>query len=345
MNTAGVGGPITGKGAHLLLIDDPIKNAEEAYSKTMRDKAWEWYRSTAYTRLEPGGAIILTMTRWHQDDMAGRLIEEMNLGSGDKWEIINLPALAEANDPLGRQPGEPLWEERFPLKRLREIKAAIGTDWWNALYQQRPQAATGSIFKRQFFRYFSRGDHEFILQTPTGVKMVPNNKVMIFQTCDPAASTKTTADYFVLETWAKTPDNDLLLLDVIRTRLEGPDQPNLFKQNYERWHPSLQVVETNSMGLTLFQSLLRLGLPVHEVKAEVDKVIRAIPAAARMEAGTVYFMKGAPWLPDFEDELLAFNKGAHDDQVDCFSYAAYMLTNEIVDYNKDDVFLAGGGIF
>lgn len=324
MMTAGVGGPITGKGAHILIIDDPLKNAEEANSKTIRDKIHEWFKSTAYTRLEPGGAIILIMTRWHEDDLAGRLIEEMKHG-GEKWEVINLPAIAETNDQLGRNPGEALWPERFPVEALNEIQEAIGLYWWNALYQQHPQASDGTYFKRQYFRYFAIQGDMYALQKPEGIKLVPTKSCMIFQTCDPAGSTKTTADYFVLATWARTPQNDLLLLDILRTHLEGPDQPNLFKQASLRWKPAFQGVEDKSMGLTLYQMLVREGLPIRRLTADVDKVTRALPAAARMEAGTFYFLAGAPWLQEYEMELIAFNKGAHDDQVDVTGYAAICL--------------------
>lgn len=150
----------------------------------------------------------------------------------------------------------------------------------------------------------------------------------IFQTCDPAASTKTTADYFVLGTWAQTPNNDLVLLDVLRTRLEGPDQVNLFKQQYARWKPAFQAVESAGVGKTLYQVLVREGLPIKELKADTDKLTRALPAAARMEAGTVYFLQGASWLHDLEEELLSFPNGAHDDQTDVLSYACKIVIED-----------------
>lgn len=313
MNTAGVGGAITGKGSHLLLIDDPIKNAEEANSKTYRDKTYDWYISTAYTRLEPGGAVVLIQTRWHEDDLAGRLLRE----EPDKWTVLNLPAIAEDNDPLGRQPGEPLFPKRYDVPALMDIKRTIGSYWWNALYQQRPTAQEGSIFKQQHIKYCTLSNGLFDL----GHKKVKYYDCIIFQTCDPAVSTKASADYFVLCTWATTPNQDLILLDILRTRLEGPDQINLFKQAYQRWHPAFQGVEAVGVGKTLYQMLIREGLPIRELKADSDKVTRALPAAARMEAGCVYFMRDIQGLEDFEDELLSFPKGAHDDCVDCLSYA------------------------
>ena len=188
MVTAGVGGPITGKGADILIIDDPVKNAEEANSQTYRDKTWEWYQSTAYTRLEPKGAIILIMTRWHEDDLAGRLLKHMQNGTGEKWEVINLPAIAEENDLLGRKPGEPLWPERYDLKELNRIKDTTGSYWWSALYQQRPQPPEGGLLKRSWIKYYQ--PHE-----------LPHlEELDIYQAWDLAISTKETADYTVCTT-------------------------------------------------------------------------------------------------------------------------------------------------
>ena len=323
MNTAGVGGPITGKGADLLIIDDPVKNAEEAQSKTYRDKAAEWYKSTAYTRLEPGGAVIIIQTRWHEDDLSGRLLKEEQ----GKWTVIKFPALAEDNDPLGRLPGEALSPHRYNVDALIKIKSTLGPYWWNALYQQRPTAQEGSIFKNEHFKYCTIENGMFVLETGTGIKTVPYNGCMFFQICDPAVSTKASADYFVLITWALTPDNDLIRVDSIRTRLEGPDQINLFKQQYTRWKPAFQGVESAGLGKTLYQMLVRAGLPIRELKAETDKVTRALPAAARMEAGCIYLLQGAPGTEDFIDELLTFPKGAHDDQVACLSYAVQLAIN------------------
>lgn len=321
MMTAGVGGAITGKGADLLIIDDPVKNAEEAQSKTYRQKTYDWYRSTAYTRLEPGGAVIIIQTRWHEADLSGMLLNE----EPEKWTVISLPALAEENDLLGRTAGEALFTSRYNAADLQEIKKTLGSYWFNALYQQRPQPDGGAIFKRQFFKYATLtgdildlgGEKKFILPM-----------CRIFQTCDPAASTKTTADYFVLGTWAQTPNNDLVLLDVLRTRLEGPDQVNLFKQQYARWKPAFQAVESAGVGKTLYQMLIREGLPIKELKADTDKLTRALPAAARMEAGTVYFLQGASWLHEVEEELLSFPNGAHDDICDVISYAVKIVIED-----------------
>lgn len=144
---AGVGTAITGRGANLIIVDDPIKDRQEADSETTRARIWDWYRSVLYTRLMPGGSIVLIQTRWHDDDLAGRLLMEAEEG-GDQWDIVELPALARGEDPLGREKGEALWPEWYPEERLLQIKSVIGSRDWSALYQQEPQAEEGDSFSR-----------------------------------------------------------------------------------------------------------------------------------------------------------------------------------------------------
>lgn len=331
LTASGVGGPITGRGAHVAVIDDPLKNYEEAASETIREKVINWYKSTLRTRLAPGGAIVLVMTRWHEKDLAGVLEADAKEGDGEKWEVVSLPAFAEKDDILGRQIGEPLWPERYPAEELQATKTALGSYLFGALYGQKPAPAEGNKFKRSWFRYFDiAGDHVALHIPDAEPKRYPLNQCWCFQTCDPAGSEKDSADYFALGTWLVTPGMDLLLRDVIRERLEGPDQPKLFRQAFDRWRPRprFQGVETKSMGLTLFQTLRRSGLPVRELKAETDKIIRALPVMARMEAGTVYFLAHAPWLGEYENELLYFPNGEHDDQVDMTSYAGIVIAGK-----------------
>jgi hypothetical protein len=137
MNTAGVGGPITGKGADLLIVDDAVKNWQEASSYTIRERTWEWWQSTARTRLEPGAGVVVMFTRWHEEDLVGKLIDQMKIG-GEHWEVFNFPAVALEHDALGRKPGEPLWPERYPLTELNILKSSMSVKVWNALYQQTP---------------------------------------------------------------------------------------------------------------------------------------------------------------------------------------------------------------
>lgn len=147
MRSTGVGGSITGRGAHLLIIDDPIKNDQEALSKTYRDKVWRWFQATALSRLEPDATVIVIMTRWHPDDLAGRIDDPDHNPDADKWTTVNLPAFAEENDPLGRAVGEPLWPERFDGDRLERMERELGRFWFSALCQQRPRLdVAGAVF-------------------------------------------------------------------------------------------------------------------------------------------------------------------------------------------------------
>lgn len=137
MNTAGIGGPLTGRGFDILGIDDPVKNAEEAMSSVVQDRNWDWWNSTALTRLEPGGGVFVMMTRWHEDDLIGRILNNA-AETGEHWEVISLPALAEENDPLGRSSGEALWPMRYPKEELEKTRKNLDLFWWLALYMQKP---------------------------------------------------------------------------------------------------------------------------------------------------------------------------------------------------------------
>ena len=151
MITAGIGGPLTGRGANLLIIDDPIKNAEEAVSETIREQHWDWWQSTASTRIEPGGCAILIATRWHEDDLTGKLLREAESGEGAPVRRLRLPAIAEENDPLGRPPGEALWPARWPIEKLVAIRDEKEPHWWNAMYQQRPGRSSRSAWPETYF--------------------------------------------------------------------------------------------------------------------------------------------------------------------------------------------------
>lgn len=319
MVTAGAGGAITGKGAHLLLIDDPIKNAEEAQSKARRDSIWEWYQSTAYTRLEPGGAIVLTMTLWHEDDLGGRLLKAMADG-GERWEVLRFPAVAEEADELGRREGEPLWPERYDLEALARIRSTVGPHVWSALFQQRPLPIGGGLFWREWFRHYERVEGGLVR---LGERVVAESSMRRFATVDLAASTKTTADFTVISSWGVLPGpgGDLVLLDVDRARREGPDIVPALRRARERWGLGAIWIEKVGFQLALVQEARRAGLPIRELEADKDKVARALPATAELEGGRVWFPAHAPWLDECEAELLTFPGGKHDDFTDTLSYA------------------------
>ncbi len=200
----GRGGALTGRGAHLLLLDDPLKDHEEANSETIRRTLHDWYSSVAYTRLMPGGAIVLIQTRWHEDDLAGRLLRESR---GDDWDVLNLPAIAE-HDDVFRKEGEALWSEQFPLRELERIRSAIGSRAWTSLYQQRPAAAGGVIFKRDWWQYYRPPLTQSINQ--------------IVQSWDTAFKRGTENDFSICTTWAVC-ENGYYLLHLWRDRVEFPE--------------------------------------------------------------------------------------------------------------------------
>jgi len=318
MVTVGTGGAMTGRGADLLIIDDPIKNYDEASSPAQRERMWNWLRSVGLTRLEPGAAVVLVMTRWHEDDLAGRLLASANEGA-EPWTVLRLPAFAEeSGDLLGRAPGEALWPTHFDQRALEERKREMGSALFAAEYQGLPTPAAGALFHRDWFRSFRMSS---VGTFDLGGRIIEADTAQVFQTVDLAVSTATSADYTVVGTFALTPKSELLVLDILRLRLESPDLIGLLRRGYEKWRPGFIGIERAGYGLMLIQQARRAGLPITELIADTDKVSRAMPAAARMEGGDVYFLEGAPWREDFEAELLAFPNGRHDDMVDVLSYA------------------------
>ena len=326
MWTAGARGPLTGKGAELIIIDDPVKNDQEANSAVYREALYDWYRATLSTRLHQGGAIILVMTRWHEDDLAGRLLKDAEEG-GDQWEVLSLPAICEdpQNDPLGRKLGDPLCPEMFPLEELEKIRARIGSYWFAALYQQRPVPHGGGIFQRDWFNYYTTMDDG--LQLPGAHRVFIWDEITKFITIDPAASERTEADYTAIGVWGMTPETPrrLVLLDMVRERMAAPRIIPTIHKLKEKWGAYKVGIETVGFQLALFQQAIKEGLPAVELKPDKDKVSRALHAAAFMEQGRVLFPRQKPFVDTLEHELLSFPKGEHDDQVDTLSYAAKWL--------------------
>lgn len=317
MVTAGVGGPITGKGAHLMIIDDPIKNAEVAMSDVMREKQWDWWLSTARTRLEPGGVVIVLMTRWHEDDLGGRMLKASADG-GDPVKEIRLPAIALKDDPLGRKEGQPLWPKRYTLSYLKNTLKALGAYWFSAMFQGSPTPDEGGVHNRKYFRYFEVKNGQVILDTLNGKVEYPISSCRKVSYVDLAESEKKTADYTVLtEAWI-TPNKDALVANITRDRIPGPDQPQFFVDHYV----GQLKVEAIGYQSSLIKALLRKGLPVEPVYPDKDKVTRASAAGALYRGGKIYHRRGAEYLAEFEAEMLAFPAGEHDDMVDTISYMA-----------------------
>jgi predicted phage terminase large subunit-like protein len=302
---AGVGTGVTGKGAKLVVIDDPVKSREEANSPAYRERVWNWYRDDLYTRLEPGGAIILIMTRWHEDDLAGRILASEDAAS---WTVVTLPAEAEVDDPLGREPGAALWPGRFDVDDLARIRRVLGTASYTALYQQRPMPAEGGMFRRDWF--------EVVQAAPATARRV--------RYWD-KAGTEGDGDYTAGVLMAVDGDGVYYVCDVARGQWSALQRERVIRQTAERDGAAVPVwveQEPGSGGKESAQATIRAlaGFTVRAERVTGDKATRAMPLAAQCEARNVKLVRGA-WNGAFLDELTVFPQGKHDDQVDALSGA------------------------
>lgn len=307
--SAGVGGAITGRGADLAIIDDPFKNREEAESKTIRDKVYNWFTSTLYTRLEKNGAIILILTRWHKDDLAGRLIERMK-EDGEKWEIVKYPAIA-VKDELKRKEGEPLWEDKYNLDALLNIKKTIGIYDWSALYQQEPVASETQEFKEEYWQY----------RTLEEVEALDTSNYL---TIDTAISQKASADnngYTIncvdkenkwnIKAW-KAKESPMQLIE------------NLFAL-HSRWH-FVKIGIEKTIYLQVVKPFIdeemrkrNVFLPIVELEHnQTQKETRIRALLPRYESRSIYHIKGH--CSDLEEEQINFPKGTKDDVLDSEAY-------------------------
>jgi predicted phage terminase large subunit-like protein len=311
MSTAGIGGPITGKGGDLVIIDDPVKNYAEAVSTTLSRAQWNWYQTTLRTRLEPGAKILLVMTRWAETDLSGRLEE-----SDEPWTDVRLPALAEEDDPLGREPGEALWPARYDVEALAKTRDALSGSHWASLYQGRPTPLDGDVFRKDWFTYWSWSDGGMV--TDNG----PVELTETFMTVDLAISTKQSADPTVMAVWGADDNDRLFLLALERKRIPGPSQVRLLQKLDAEWNPHLILIEDVAYQRSFIQHTAQKGMPVKGVRPDGNKLARSIPAADMFETGQLYLPISAKWLDMAEQELLAFPNGRHDDIVDVISYAA-----------------------
>jgi predicted phage terminase large subunit-like protein len=321
MQTAGGQGAITGKGANLFIIDDPFKNDEEANSETIREKVWGMYQSTAFTRLEPGGCVILIQTRWHEDDLAGRVLRDQ----ADEWFHLDCPAIAveDRHDLTGRAPGEALWPERYSVDDLETIRLAVGSYVWNSLYQQNPFIEGGGILKPGEIQRFAERDGVYMVGN--GAKYVSKSKCWRFITIDTAGTAKNYSDYNVAAVFDVTPDREGLLVALERSKFESSEHLKWLRGLFDRYDPRFIGIENKSFGTTLIQNALRAGLRVQKLSADTDKVTRAYGASPFVETGRLQLPYASSWLAEFEHEMSAFPYGTHDDQVDAFSYGAVVL--------------------
>lgn len=319
MLCAGVGGQIMGEGANLLIVDDYCKNARQARSRVERDNVWEWWDSSAMTRLEPDASVVVVATRWGQDDLIGRILKRDEEGD---WEQIRLPALAEEDDALGRTPGEALWPERWSQEYLEKRREKQLPWVWAAIYQQRPSPSEGGLFKKDWIRYYQEpaGD-VYVYSVGSNQRRVPREGLHRFAVVDLAASAKALADYTVVGIFGIDSENRILVLDWLRRRMEGPELVPAIREITERWGVSSIWIERIGYQLTLVQEARRQGLPVRELHPKGDKVARALPATAALEGERVFVPEAKGWVPALTEELLCFPRGEHDDQVDVLSYA------------------------
>jgi len=301
--SCGVGGGITGIGGNLLSIDDPVKDAQQAYSETYRQAAWEWYQTTFKTRAEKGAGILLTMTRWHTDDLAGRILKQSKQDGGRPWDVISFPAIAEHDEEF-RKAGEALHEERKPLAELLETKNECGSYVWASLYQQRPSPESGNIVNLKWFQRYNVG---------------PANIKMIVHSWDTGTKPKEHNNPTAGGVWAIA-DNGYYLLDVIRRRIEYPDLKRTVISTFEKLKATGVLIEDKGSGQSLIQDLRQsTNLPVIAIEPCGDKLTRMMTESPAIESGRVFLPETAPWLVDFEGELSSFPNGANDDQVDMVS--------------------------
>ena len=301
---------LTGNRANGIVIDDPVKGREDAESEVMRKKTREAYDDDLLTRLIPGGWVILVMTRWHEADLAGSILPKHYDGrsgmikcrDGNEWEVLNVPACAERDDdPLGRKVGEYLWPEWFSRKHWSQFQGNART--WASLFQQRPRPAEGVIFKEAWLNRYS---------------VIPAAASHIVHSWDTAYKPSQINDPSVGSSWCfGSHASGYFLRDVFRERIEYPALRRAVINMAERDHPIAILIEDKASGQSLIQDLRSsTRLPIIAIEPEGDKLTRANEVSATVEAGLVYLPETAPWLMDYESELLGFPLAPNDDQVD-----------------------------
>jgi predicted phage terminase large subunit-like protein len=335
----GIGGPLTGRPVDVLIIDDPVKDRAAAESPKIRESTWDWWESVALTRLAPGGRVVLIQTRWHEDDLAGRI---MSRPSPLIWKVLTMPAIAGDRDPLGRQAGEELTSVRARAPgHFYNLRRGLSPYVFSGVYQQSPTAPEGNFFRRATFRYWRQAPawNDGRERIDCEGQPVTLADCWRFATVDVAASTKTSADWTVVAVWGMSVAGDLILLDRRRERVAMHDHFSLIEPLRDRWRFDQVYVERQFYASTLVSDARDHGVPIAEVVADSDKVTRAIPAAGRVHAGRVWFpaetsgcpcgnCPGGVWLDEWCDELASFPQGAHDDQVDVLAYAARIAVAE-----------------
>lgn len=313
----GVGGPATGRGAHILVIDDYVKNAEEAESQTTREALKDWYRTTAYTRLAPGGGVIILATRWHEDDLAGWLETEGEAGTGDTFKVVRYPMIA-TQDERYRRTGEVLHPERYNLDEAIRIRRAVGPRSWAALYQQNPVGDAGAYFTESMFKMY----------IPPAPK-----RMSVYAAFDLAIGQKEQNDYTVGIVGGITEDDDLYILDVVRGRWNSLEIVDQIIGVHRKWSPEIVGIERGQISMSIgpyldkrIQEEKLYSLNITDLPTgRRDKVSRARTIQGRMAQGKVKFERDALWLEPLMAEMTSFPVGKHDDQVDAIAWLGLLI--------------------
>jgi len=305
----GVGGTVTGKGADLLIIDDPHSEQEAKLALTnseVFDSVYEWYTSGPRQRLQPGGSIVLVMTRWSKRDLTGRIVQSAIDRDGDEWEIIDFPAILPS--------GKPLWPEFWSLELLNALKAELPVSKWNAQYQQSPTSEEGALIKREWWKIWE-GDNP------------PRCEFMI-QSWDTAFLKSERSDYSACTTWGvfylneNEKDAHIILLDAVKRRMEFPELKETAFRYYQEWEPDAFIVEAKASGAPLIFELRAMGIPVQEFTPTRgnDKIAR-INAVSDLFASGKVWAPATRWAEEVIEEMASFPNSEHDDLVDSSTQA------------------------
>jgi len=307
----GIGSALAGRGADLLLVDDPHSEQDVINGNfSVFEKAYEWFTFGARTRLMPGGRVAIVQTRWHMDDLTGRVTNDMIKNEmADQYEIVEFPALLDAEDADGKPIMKPLWPEFFDLAALERTKASMPAFQWNSQYQQKPTAEEASIVKREWWGIWPHDQ--------------PPHVEYVIMSLDAAAEKHNRADYTALTTWGvffneEENAHHLILLDSIKKRLEFPELKQLSMDEYTKWEPDAFIVEKKSAGTAIYQEMRRMGLPVQEYtphRGTGDKLAR-LNSVADIIASGMAWVPSTRWADELVEEIAGFPFMSNDDLVD-----------------------------